>query len=102
MRIPAIDLVGSIENLCDTIFNLVGRLEVVMASMDLVYIDCRHGERVIASYEFGIPRTLVSPNLPSAVDESQLISQAKDNLANEGLGQPPFFEGIEFRLRRAR
>jgi hypothetical protein len=64
--------------------------------MDKAYVDCILGARLIATYEFGLPRAL-GPTL--APTDEQLIQEAKLNLSNEHKAQPPFV-GIDFRVRR--
>jgi len=57
-------------------------------------VDCVIHGRTIASYPFGYAVTL-GPSEPP-----DLIQEAKECLANDGLVRPPFdFSSVEFRFR---
>lgn len=64
--------------------------------MRKVFVECRRGSAVIATYEVSVPASLAAP--PVMPDREDLISEAKTNLTNQGLAFPPY-EGIEFRIR---
>jgi hypothetical protein len=60
-----------------------------------IFVDCRRGGKLIASYEHGWPIAVLPVPAP---DRKLLIDQAKSQLTTDRLASPPY-DDITFEVR---
>jgi hypothetical protein len=67
-----------------------------MSDVLQVLVDCIRDGKIIASYQLGIPGSLI---FDPVIDRPKLEYEAKGNLSNDRLAFPPY-AGITFNIRK--
>jgi len=65
--------------------------------MKKIFVDCRRGAEILATYEFAWQPPL-DARAATALEQDELIKQAKTNLTDERRAFPPY-DGIAFDVR---